>query len=90
MHGKKKNRSEFKFIGLKENRLNYKWKECDETSAKGVNDLIEKFPKTYKFCNGNYNKFVLLLRKNVYPQNMDSWKDLMKHHYHLKNLFIVN
>ena len=90
MHGKKKNRSECKFIGLKEIRLNYKWKECDETSAKGVNDLIEKFPKTYKFCNGNYNKFVLLLRKNVYPQNMDSWKDLMKHHYHLKNLFIVN
>ena len=67
MHRKKKNRSECKFIGLKENRLNYKCKECNETSAKGINDFIEKFPRTYKFCNGNYNKFVLLLRKVVYP-----------------------
>ena len=60
-------RSECEFIGLKNNILNYKWKECNETSAKSVNDLIEKFPTTYKFCNGNLNKFVLLLRKGVYP-----------------------
>ena len=64
---RKKIRSECEFIGLKDNRLNYKCKECNETSAKSVNDLIEKFPRTYKFCNGNLNKFVLLLRKGVYP-----------------------
>ena len=67
MHGKKKIRSECEFIGLKNNRLNYKCKECNETSAKLVNVLIEKFPRTYKFCNGNLKKFVLLLRKVVYP-----------------------
>ena len=60
-------KSESEFIGLKNIRLNYKCKECNETSAKSVNDLIEKFPTTYKFCNGNLNKFVLLLRKGVYP-----------------------
>ena len=37
---RKKNRSECEFIGLRNNRLNYKCKECNETSAKSVNDLI--------------------------------------------------
>ena len=75
MHGKKKTRSEYEFFGLKINRLNYKCKECNETFAKSVNDLIEKFPRTYKFWNGNLNKFVLLLRKVVYlDEYMDSWE----------------
>ena len=64
---RKKIRSECEFIGLKDNRLNYKCKECNETSAKSINNLIKKFPRTCKFCNGNLNKFVLLLRKGVYP-----------------------
>ena len=37
---RKKIRSECEFIGIKDNRLNYKCKECNETSAKSVNDLI--------------------------------------------------
>ena len=88
---RKKIRSECEFIGFKDNRIKYKCKECNDTSTKSVDDLIEKFPRTYKFCNGNRNKFALLLRKGFYPLNM--WiagKDLMKHHYHPKNLFIAN
>ena len=38
-------------------------------------ELIKKFPNTYKFSNGDHNKFSLLLRKGVYPyEYMDSWK----------------
>ena len=40
---------------------------------KPINQLIKKFPNVYQFCNGDTNKFVLLLRKGVYPyEYMDS------------------
>ena len=75
MYVEKKNiKSEFDFIGFKNNRLNYRCEECKNTSTKPINQFIEMFPNTYQFCNGDLNKFVLLLRKGVYPHEyMDSW-----------------
>ena len=37
-------------------------------------ELIKRFPSAYKFCNNDLNKFVMLLRKGVYPyEYMDGW-----------------
>ena len=37
--------------------------------------MIQRFANIYEFCNGDLNKFILLLRKGVYPcEYMDSWQ----------------
>ena len=40
---------------------------CQKRQLKPINEITKRFPNTYKFCNRDINKFVLLLRKGVHP-----------------------
>ena len=56
---------------------------------KPINELIKKFPNVYQFCNGYINKFVLLLRKGVYPyEYIDSWERFDETSLPEKNFFL--
>ena len=65
--------SELEFKGFKNNNFLAIAKSVEKIT-KSINGLIKKFPNTYKFCNNDINKFILLLRKGGYPyEYMDSW-----------------
>ena len=65
---------------------------CRKNYQKEINkELIERFASTYKFCNNDLNKFVMLLRKGVYPyEYMDGWDKFNEISIPNKELFYSN
>ena len=62
------------YMTTKDEQLIFRCFECKKNYKKDFNkELINKFSSTYTFCNGDINKFILLLRKGVYSyEYMDS------------------
>ena len=63
------------YVKYKNENFILKCFNCKTYYEKDFNkELIKKFKNTYSFCNNNINKFVLLLRKGIYPyEYTDSW-----------------
>ena len=66
------------YIKIKNEKLFLKCFNCSTCYKKKFKkDLIKNFKNTYSFCNNDLNKYILLLRKGVYPYDyMDSWKKI--------------
>ena len=64
------------YISVKHNQLIFKCPKCNKNNNKEFNeDLINRFANAYQFWHGGINKFVLLLRKCVYPYKyMNTWE----------------
>ena len=69
-------KSNLDYIKTKNEKLILGCYNCKQRYRKKFNkELIKRFASTYEFCNNDLNKFVLLLRKCVYPyEYMDSWE----------------
>ena len=63
------------YIRFKDDYLLLECSDCNAMFKKDGEQLIKRFGNTYEFCNKAIDKFILLLRKGVYPyEYMDSWE----------------
>ena len=68
-------KSDLSYMKVRDEALIFRCFNCKKNYEKEISkELIERFASTYKFCNNDLNKFVMLLRKGVHPyEYMDSW-----------------
>ena len=71
--------------------LIFKCIDCNKEYEKELNnELIGRFANTYKFCDNDLDKFIMLLRKGVYPYDiLMNGINLMKKYCQVKNHFII-
>ena len=63
------------FVTAMNKTLLFKCIDCEKEYEKEFNkELLERFSNTYEFCVNDLNKFLIFLRKGVYPyEYMDGW-----------------
>ena len=80
------------FVNAANKILTFECIDCGKEYKKGLNKkLIERFSNVYEFCDYNINKFMVLLRKGVYPyEYMDEWGKFNENKLPCKESFYSN
>ena len=80
------------FLNMKDNLIKYKCLSCNKGCSNKLDEKLKKrFKNTFKFSNNDINKFILLLRKDVYPHEYrDEWEKLDETKLPKKDKFYSN
>ena len=64
------------YESVKDNLTKYKCLSCNKDYSNKLDGKLKKrFKNTFKFSDNDINKFILLLRKGVYPyESVDGWE----------------
>ena len=80
------------FVNAMNETLLFKCIDCEKEYEKEFNkELLKRFSNTYEFCDNDLNKFLILLRKGVYPyEYMNEWDKFNEKKLPCKESFYSN